>query len=65
MAMTRPIFKAGDEIVPKEYHIGISNATVIDVDGRNYRLRIMRGIAIIPIESQVHYKLKDIDHETD
>ena len=65
MAMTRPIFKAGDEIVPKKFHIGIRNATVIGIDGSNYRLRIARGIAIIPIESQVHYKLKDNDHETD
>ncbi len=65
MAMTRPIFKAGDEIVPKKFHTGISNATVIGVDGRSYRLRIVRGIAIIPIESQVHYKLKDNDHDTD
>lgn len=63
--MTEPIFKAGDEIVPKEYHTGIEHATVIGIDGRNYRLKIIRGIAIIPIESQVHYKLKDNDYESD
>ncbi len=63
--MVKPIFKAGDEIVPKEFHIGIKDATVIGIDGKNYRLKIMRGIAIIPIESQVHYKLKENDYETD
>lgn len=63
--MVKPIFKAGDEIVPKEFHIGIKDVTVIGIDGKNYRLKIMRGIAIIPIESQVHYKLKENDYETD
>lgn len=53
----KPKFKAGDHLVPNDYHVGLDHATVMRVDEKNYYLKIMCGIAILPIEAQVNYKL--------
>lgn len=52
-----PKFKPGDHLVPSDYHVGLDHATVLRVDEKNYYLKIMRGVAILPITAQVNYKL--------
>lgn len=55
--MDKPKFKVGDTIVPVEAGRGLEKAVITRIDGKNYCLKIMKGIAIIPIGSQVIYKL--------
>lgn len=50
-------FKVGDTIVPIIPRKGVEKGVVTRVDDKNYYLRIMRGTAILPIGSQVMYKL--------
>lgn len=57
--MSKAIFKIGDHIVPKEGCRGVDHATVQRIDDKNYYLKIMCGIAIIPIGAQVSYKLEN------
>lgn len=54
----KPIFQVGDHIVPKEPRRGIEHAVVTRIDSKNYYLKILCGTAIIPISSQVSYKLE-------
>lgn len=54
-------FKVGDHIVPKYPNRGLEKATVTRVDDKNYYLKILCGIAILPIEAQVSYKLENND----
>lgn len=54
-------FKVGDHIVPKYPNRGLDKATVTRVDGKNYYLKILCSIAILPIEAQVSYKLENQD----
>ena len=56
--MTKPKFNVGDTIVPIEPGRGLERATVKRINDKNYYLKIMHGIAIIPIGSQVIYKLE-------
>lgn len=55
--MEKAKFKVGDHIVPREYYRGIDRATVTRIDDKNYYLKILCGIAIIPITAQAYYKL--------
>lgn len=55
------IFKVGDNIVPKYPNRGLDRATVTRVDDKNYYLKILCGIAILPIRAQVSYKLENND----
>lgn len=57
--MEKPKFKVGDTIVPIDPQRGLERATVTRIDSRNYYLKIMCGIAIIPIGSQAIYKLEN------
>lgn len=52
-------FKAGDHLVSILKGRGLEETTVIDVDSQFYYLKIVRGIAILPISSQEMYKLKN------
>lgn len=54
-------FKVGDHIVSKYPNRGLDRATVTRVDGKNYYLKILCGIAILPIGAQVSYKLENQD----
>jgi ethanolamine transporter EutH len=53
-------FKAGDTIIVNEYGCGFDKATVTGVIEKNgkqyYTLKIMNGIATIPISAEVNYK---------
>lgn len=53
-----PKFKVGDHIVPIIPHTGIEYGTILGVGMNNYHIRIMCGIAIIPISAQDNYELK-------
>lgn len=53
-----PEFKVGDYIVPVIPRKGVEGI-ITKIDNKNYYLRIMRGTAILPISSQVIYKLKN------
>lgn len=57
--MQKPKFKVGDTIIPVEPNMGIERGTVKRIDKKNYYLKIMCGMAIIPIGSQVIYKLEN------
>lgn len=54
----KPIFKVGDHIEPIKHGLGYENAIVRSIDDKCYRLTLPKGIAIIPISSQMVYKLK-------
>lgn len=54
-------FKVGDHIVPKISNRGLDRATVTRIDDKNYYLKILCGIAILPIGAQVSYKLENQD----
>ena len=62
MKSVKTKFKVGDVITPKQYYQGFENAQVVgireDKNKRYYVLKIMRGIATIPISAEVGYKLK-------
>lgn len=60
--MEKPKFRVGDSIVPIQPGRGIEKAVVTRIDGNSYYLKIMHGIAVIPISSQAVYKL-DKDKE--
>lgn len=53
------IFKVGDHIVPKIPNRGLDRATITRIDDKNYYLKILCGVAILPIEAQVSYKLEN------
>ena len=53
------IFKVGDHIVSKIPNRGLERATITRVDDKNYYLKILCGVAIIPIGAQVSYKLEN------
>lgn len=55
--MEKPIFKIGDTIVGEEFK-GVEEATITRIDDKYYYLKILCGTGIIPIKSQVNYKLK-------
>lgn len=55
------IFKVGDHIVSKIPNRGLESATVTRVDDKNYYLKILCGVAILPIGAQVSYKLENQD----
>lgn len=55
----KPKFNVGDTIVPVNPGMGIEKATVKRIDDKNYYLKIMCGMAIIPIGSQIIYKLEN------
>lgn len=58
--MMKATFKAGDEIVLKDYHNGIEGGRILVVDGDYYLIRILRGTARIPISTiDNNYKLKN------
>lgn len=57
--MQKTKFKAGDTIVPIFPGRGVERGVVTRVDNKNYYLKIVRGIAIIPIGSEVIYKLEN------
>lgn len=54
-------FKVGDHIVPKYPNRGLERATVTRVDDKNYYLKNICGVAILPIGAQVSYKLENQD----
>lgn len=54
-------FKVGDHIVLKIPNRGLERATVTGVDDKNYYLKILCGVAILPIGAQVGYKLENND----
>lgn len=55
-------FNVGDDIVLKDYHRGFEGGKVLKVDDRYYYIRIIRGIARVPISSiDENYKLKNQD----
>lgn len=54
-------FKVGDHIVSKISNRGLERATVTRVDDKNYYLKILCGVAILPIGAQVSYKLENND----
>lgn len=54
-------FKVGDRIVPKISNRGLERATVTRIDDKNYYLKILCGVAILPIGAQVGYKLENND----
>lgn len=54
-------FKVGDHIVPKIPNRGLESATVTRVDDKNYYLKILCSVAILPIGTQVGYKLENND----
>lgn len=56
--MEKVKFKVGDIIGPVVPNMGVEEAVVTRVDGRNYYLKILCGTAIIPIKAQRNYKLK-------
>lgn len=58
MLMEKPKFKVGDHIVPADYHIGLEHAVVTRIDDKNYYLKILCGVAILPISTQVNYQLE-------
>ena len=53
-------FNAGDTIIVNEYGCGFDKAIVTGVIEKNgkqyYTLKIMNGIATIPISAEVNYK---------
>ena len=51
-------FKVGDHIVPKIPNRGLESAIVTRIDDKNYYLKILCGVAILPIGAQVSYKLE-------
>ena len=55
-------FKKGNTIVCKEYCNGFEKATVIDTFEENgkqyYKLKIMNGIATIPVGAEINYELE-------
>lgn len=57
--MIKPKFNVGDIIVPIEPNNSLERAIVTRIDRKNYYLKIMHGVAIIPIGSQVIYKLEN------
>lgn len=59
--MEKPRFKIGDHIVPLVPHMALEDAVVMRIDNKNYYLKILCGMARIPISSQVSYKLKTED----
>lgn len=63
--MVEAKFKPGDHIVPDQYRKGLEKAEVIKVEDGKYYLKIVRGIAILPIGAQVNYKLQDIDNDAE
>ena len=52
-----PKFSVGDTIVSNEGYRGLDKAVVTRIDERNYYLKILCGTAVLPISSQVMYKL--------
>lgn len=54
-------FKVGDHIASKYPNRGLDRATVTRVDDKNYYLKILCGVAILPIGAQVSYKLENND----
>lgn len=54
-------FKVGDHIASKYSNRGLDRATVTRVDDKNYYLKILCGVAILPIRAQVSYKLENND----
>lgn len=55
-------FKPGDNIVPIESYQGFENATVTGITEKKgkqyYTLKILCGIATIPVSAEEFYKLK-------
>lgn len=51
-------FKAGDHIVHNEFSKGLDKAEVLKVEKGKYYLKIVCGIAIIPISAQDNYTLQ-------
>lgn len=56
--MVIPIFNIGDIITSIQPNNGYENALVTDIKNNSYHLKIVNGIAIIPIQAQINYKLK-------
>lgn len=60
--MSKAKFNVGDDIVLKEYHGGFAGGRILKVDDRYYQIKIIRGVAQIPIKSiDENYKLKNQD----
>lgn len=57
--MQEPIFKIGDSITAAMPGRGIDYGVITRIDENNYYLKIMNGVAIIPIKAQSVYKLKE------
>lgn len=57
-------FKKGDNIVVKEFGNGFESATVTGITkekGRKfYTLKILRGIATIPVSAEINYELSKV-----
>jgi hypothetical protein len=53
-------FKIGDTIVPKEEYNGLCRATITGIDDKYYYLKIVNGIATLPISAIDNYKLENI-----
>jgi hypothetical protein len=53
----KPIFKVGDHITHKLDYAGLEEATIERIDDKNYYLKILRGIGVLPIGAQVNYEI--------
>lgn len=49
-------FHPGDHIEAIEQYKGFERATVLSIKNGKYHLKIMNGIAIIPISAEVNYR---------
>lgn len=56
--MEKAKFKAGDCIVHNKFSKGLDKAEVLKVENGKYYLKIVRGVAILPISAQVNYTLQ-------